>query len=142
MGFNVRRVFHLVFEDPALLGLEVRAHSVSMDTFLRITKLANDAKKMASGDDGAVDMTVVAELFSLVGEALVSWNAEADDRAIPANAEGLGAMDIDIALTLIKAWMDAIGGVSGPLGRTSSDGAPSEEASIPMETLPLLNLVN
>lgn len=133
MGFNVRKVYRLVFADPDYDGFEVRAHSVSVDTFLRITQLANDSK---DDDPGHL------ELFALVGAALVSWNAEDDDGPIPATAEGFRRLDIDLAFTLIRTWMDAIGGVVGPLGTTSSAGAPSEEASIPMETLLSSSLSN
>lgn len=126
-----RKVYKLVFEDPSMGGLEVRATGVSLGTLTDLVKLAEQAKDRTSAEA----LAAFGELVDGFGKALRSWNLEDDDGPVPATVDGLVAQDADFAMEIILAWMEAIAGVSGPLVRRSSGGGPSPEASIPMEVL-------
>ena len=68
--------------------------------------------------------------------ALVSWNLEDEDgEPIPADLAGVLSNDFDLNLELIGAWLDAASGAATPLGRPSTSGSPSLEASLPMDPL-------
>jgi hypothetical protein len=119
MGYQ-RKVYRLVFDDPEMDGLEVRAKSVSLGAM----------RKAADSDDEFLMM----ELFA---KALVSWNLEDDGEPVPATLEGLEDQDPEFVTAIITAWTGTISGVpdASPLGGGSDSGRRSLEASIPMETL-------
>lgn len=129
MGFRIQRtVYRLVFEDERLRGLTVRAHGTTVGRFLEIVRLSKEAEKHESES--------AEKLFKLFSDSLVSWDAETEDgEPIPANAHGLGMLDMDIALLIIRAWMDAIAGVPAPLDGKSDSGAPFPAELIPMDSL-------
>lgn len=129
MGFRIERTMYtLVFEDPRLAGLTVRAYGTTVGRFLAITRLA----KKAEGHEA----DSAEQLFRMFSESLVSWDAETEDgEPIPATATGLASLDMDIALLIIRAWMDAIAGVPAPLDGKSDSGAPFPAESIPMDAL-------
>lgn len=119
----------LTFDGTELDGLEVLAHSVPVGTIFDIVELAAKADEM-----DAEGVRYMGELFGVFADALVEWNMEEEDGTpIPATLEGIRSLDIGEALALIKAWMQAAAGVSGPLDPGSTDGKPSEVLSLPME---------
>lgn len=134
MGYKVHRnIYKLRFEGAEYEGLEVRAKSVALGQFMDMMKLADlkSKKSLTEEDRAAID-----SLFERFAKVLVSWNLEDDDdKPVPTTKEGLYSLDFEFALLIILAWMDAVAGVSGPLGKPSSNGSPSLEESIPMETL-------
>jgi hypothetical protein len=116
MGFKREpRTYLLVFDDPELEGLEVRARSLSVGEL-------ND------------DETTLLENFA---NALVKWNLEdRDGNPLPATLETLNTYpDIDFINGLARAWIKAVAGVGDELGKDSDSGRPSLEGSIPMESL-------
>jgi hypothetical protein len=117
MGFKHQaKVYRLVFDDPALAGLEVRARSLS------IGELRDDD-------------TSVLEAFA---KALDSWNLEDEGgEPLPPTLETLESYpDIDFINALSAAWLNAVAGVDDELGKGSDSGRPSlEESAIPMEPL-------
>lgn len=138
MGYTRNRVYKLVFTDPEMEGLEVRARSVKLKQMLRMMHLTG--KDQRSTDQ-------VEEMLEIFGKALVSWNLEDDvldddtgeptgaKVPVPANHQGLDEQDFDFVFEIILAWMEAVMSVAGPLGKRLNSGAQSLEASIPMETL-------
>lgn len=137
MGFTRNRTFRLKFEDPSMDGLEVVARSVKLKQVLRLMKLAD--KKERSPEQ-------IEEMLDLFQAGLVSWNVEDDvlgqdgqptgDKVpVPANRAGIDSQEFDFIFEIILAWMDALMGVSSPLGKRLPSGATSLEGSIPMETL-------
>ena len=73
-------------------------------------------------------------LYDAFGSVLVSWNyEEPEGHPVPATVESLRDLEFDLALAIIRAWLDAVAGVSAPLGEPSGDGDRSLEASLPME---------
>jgi hypothetical protein len=141
MGYNPGvRVYKLVFVDRE--GLTVRARSTDTDTFIAMSRLADLAEDADLTDDGAVKE--LEGLFSTFSKHLVSWNIElpvdpGDESKgvypVPATRAGLGKLDLDFVLELVFAWLDAISSVAPPLSKTSSNGPPALEGSMPMEPL-------
>jgi hypothetical protein len=132
MGFTVpRTTFKLKFKDPEYDGLEVIATELSTGElwqWMEDEKVAN-----AGGDTG---MEARRRLLQVLAEAIVSWNAEDDKgQPVPTTVEGLLAQGHRFNNRLMDAWTDALVGISAPLPQPSADGAPSAEASIPMESL-------
>lgn len=128
-----RRVFVLRFEDDDYAGLVVKARSVKLGAFLGVASLVN----LDPGNVSAADVDRFTDLFREFAAALVEWNLEDEDtgQPVPATLEGIQTQDTDFVMPIIKAWFDAIAGVSAPLGRTSSDGPPSAAPPLPMEPL-------
>ena len=123
-----RKVLKLVFDDPEMEGLVVRAGSLSMGELMDLTKLAELRK--APGIEGVNAARGLIEKFSA---ALRMWNLRDEDGVpVPTTAEALLAEDPEFVIGVILAWMDANAGVSGPLARRSSGGEPFPEGSIPM----------
>lgn len=124
------KVYRLVFKDDDMEGLEVRAKSVPLGGFLDLLGLANIRSVRGIDPSKVKD---VDKLFAAFAKALVSWNVEDDDgNPVPANLGGLMSLDMDFVFAVVLAWMDAIAGVPGPLGRPSNGGEPFPEASLPM----------
>lgn len=138
MGFVRNRIFKLVFEDPQMDGLEVRARSVPLRDILDLTKLAGQDLNALPDDER---LAVVEAMLGLFAKALVSWNIEDEDTEggpnvpLPADLDGLKSLEVDFAMEIVAQWMEAIMGVIGPLGRKFSSGVPSLEASLPMDPL-------
>lgn len=145
MGYKRKRtVYRLKFEDPELEGLEVDTTSASLEEFVAITNLSDlsvlgadvheltpETMAMVSGAMERLD-----DLFAAFSKHLVAWNLEDDDdEPVPATYEGVKSQDAEFILELIAAWIEAVGGVSGPKEQRSSGGSPFPEGSLPMETL-------
>lgn len=137
MGFVRNRVYKIVFEAADMDGLEVRAKSVPLGQVLKLTKLAGrDLRAL----DQETQVETIDEMLQMFAAALVSWNVEDEHpdgtrTPVPANFEGLKSQDFDFVMEIVLAWMDALMGVSGPLGKRSPSGDRSLEESLPMETL-------
>ena len=131
MGFvRERRAYRLVFEDD-LAGLEVVAQSVGLGDYFVISELASVKLPLSAADVGKF-----RKLLKAFADVLVSWNLESSlGVPVPATYEGLLTQDPYLIVSVVGAWMDAIAGVSGPLGPPSSDTERFPEESLPMEAL-------
>jgi hypothetical protein len=133
VGYKRSKIFRLVFADEEFEGLEIRAKSVPVGEFLKITELM---ELDDSADFGVEDMEKITDLFQSFATALVSWNLEDDnDKPIPATLEGLHSQDLDFVLEIIKAWMSAVSSVPKSLGKDSVSGVTFPEASLQMDPL-------
>lgn len=131
MGYvRQQKIYKLVFADPDYEGLEVRARSVDIDTFLEIAELADQADQ---------EPAAMRKLLDGFAGVLVDWNLEEPaptktdpgrQRPVPATRAGLGKQDPEFAIAIVLAWMDAVGDISAPK-LPSSNGGPLLE-SIPM----------
>lgn len=143
MGYKPKKkVYKLIFEDPELNGLEVKATSTPLGSFLdSMTDLTTKEEKPSDKLEARVAMasaTVGAfeKQLAEFANCLVEWNLEFDDGTpVPATVEGLRTQDIDFVKDILTAWQEAISGVSGPLDDSSTSGESSLVASLPMETL-------
>ena len=116
MGFRREpKTFLLVFDDPDLAGLEVRARSLS------IGELEDD------------DLQV----YESFAAALVSWNLEDEDgNSLPATLETVRSYpDVGFMNALASAWIKAVTGVDDDLGKDSDSGRRYLEESLTMEPL-------
>lgn len=129
MGFRREaKVYNLKFADGEFSGLQVKTRSMSLGGFVELIELV---------DGGALSRDNVNEIFTRFAGVLISWNVEDPETGapVPPTVEGLYTQELDLVQTVIEAWRDAVQGVSGPLGTSSSDGEPSLAESIPMDTL-------
>lgn len=124
MGFKYGKRYRLTFDDPDLEGLQVMCRGASVEDLTAIEA----ASKLPMGE--AV-MTMIDRFVA----AVVSWNIENDEAPLLPTREALLAQDADLVMAMVMAWADAVAGVAGPLGQRSTDGEPSQEASLPMEPL-------
>jgi hypothetical protein len=126
-----RKSYKLRFVDDEMAGLVVEARSTNLGAFLDVAEWVD----LDPATAGPEELRKLAALFETFAASLDSWNLEDDHgQPVPATLAGLRAQDVDFALAIIRAWFEAIGGVPGPLGASSSDGGRSLEGSIPMAT--------
>lgn len=127
-----RRVYRLRFADEDLAGLVVSARSAPVRQFIGLARLA----EMQDGSAKPEDMEKVDELLRGFADCLIDWNLQDEDgMPVPATLDGIYSQDVDFVLQIVFAWIEAIAGVSVPLGQPSSDGGRSVAPSIPMEAL-------
>lgn len=133
MGFKAKAtILKLKFVDEEYEGLEIRAKSPSMGSFLEIAEIAD----VDVGSADAEEVAAVLKLFEHFIGSVVDWNLEDDDGVpIPKTVDGLKTLDIDFVMDIVGAWMDGVKGLSPGLPQPSGSGPPSPEASIPMEAL-------
>jgi hypothetical protein len=139
MGFKrEKKVFNLVWpEGDENHGFEVRATSLPLGDFLKIANMAKFVKEENA------DTEQISELFQMFTYALVEWNLEEDQLVdgemktvpVPADIDGLYSQDLDFVMQIISAWVGAIGSANEELGKGSTSGDTSLEASIPTEAL-------
>jgi hypothetical protein len=127
MGYRREpRIINLRFEDTEYDGLVVRARSVSTGEFFAFQDLAEHADRRS---DSARD------LIALFATVVIDWNLEdpVTGEPMPVSDQVLLDQDLDFVMDLVITWMDAVAGVTRPLGRASTGGRSSPEASLPME---------
>lgn len=130
MGFEAR-TYKLVFEDPGLAGLEVRARGITIDEMVRLQYLLG-----LGGQLLAVERADERdELYQVLASGLLGWNLEQDGTPVPCAVERLRAQEWPLIVEVARAWLEAARGVPAPLGPSSNGGQPSEEVSLPMEVL-------
>jgi hypothetical protein len=140
MGYKREKVYRLVFEDPDLKGLEVKARSVAVGKLLQISELKELRNSGELDGDG---IAKTRDLLKIFADALVSWNLEVDitvngeviTQPVPATLDGLLEQDLDFVLQIIEAWMEAVTSVSKSLGKASPSGVTFPEGSLPMAPL-------
>lgn len=127
MGFVLDAIHKLVFEEYA-----------DEDG----TELEVMVKPLTYGEWAALDSgnLTVEDAVQLFEEHLVSWNLENRDGGgdvvpVPADGGGIRSQDAMFIKGLVDRWARKIVDVNRPLGRRSTSGSPSLEASIPMEPL-------
>jgi hypothetical protein len=119
--------YRIIFEDGDYAGLEVAMRGLTVDEMLDMSGAADAVKAQANPDT----LNVFVDRFAA---ALISWNmVDEDDNPIPATREAVGEGDLDELMAITEAWMDRMTAVSPALKAGSTDGMPSEVASIPME---------
>jgi hypothetical protein len=131
---RARKVYRLIFADPDMEGLEVRAKSSTMGEYLAITRLLFQLRRNVRVVEE--DLDVMDDLFGRFAKVLTSWNLEDDEsRPVPATKEALLDQEFDFVMAIIDAWIDAVNGVDPDLGKDSTSGEHSPEVDIPMELL-------
>jgi hypothetical protein len=134
MGFEPpRKVFNLVFEDPALAGLQVKMYELPLGDMLDLVETANiDVANFTVADLAAVRHLIVA-----VAENMKSWNVEVPlGTPVEPSVEAVGKQGTSMVMAIIQAWFGAMGEVEAPLGSSSPSSLLPDLSSIPMEALP------
>jgi hypothetical protein len=149
MGYvDEETVYNLTFADGKRQGLKVQATSVSTGELLELMKLAvrvRESKDAAGSQskDAAGSLEVVEQLLAGFAEALVSWNIETkvdgEAQPVPATLAGLKSRKLDLVMEIIEAWIEAVSGTPGELGKDSPNGLQYPEGS-PMTEQQLANL--
>lgn len=158
MGYVRNKTYVLAFTDEEFEGLEVHAKGASIGQvlgLLDLLKLADidDITKVTEQDRRDLDrlFRVFAGCPKLCDwlhedqggnhyvSKIKSWNLQDGDAGcvvdIPPTYEGLMEQDMQFQLALVFAWLDGVVGTPGELGKDSTDGGHSAEASIPMAPL-------
>jgi hypothetical protein len=133
MGFVPKQnTYKLIFADPDMAGLEVKARAGTFGGFLDVATLAD----LNTASLRPQDIKRVTDAFEAFADTLVSWNVETEaGEPVPANIEGMRSQPLDFMLTVLGAWAQAIASVDSPLPRKSNGGDQFPEGSIPMELL-------
>lgn len=116
----------LKFQNEELQGLEVRARSLSMGRLLDVSELKDEFRR-TSGRGALV------EFFKAFEGALEYWNLEDESGPVPQTVDGLLSLDMSLALMIVTTWFDAMASVGDDLGKGSTSGVKTLEASMPME---------
>lgn len=127
MGYKrAKKVYNLVFADPDMEGLEVKARSMPLGDLMAMADTIDNIDKATIGD--------VDGMLAKFAEVLVSWNLEDDDdMPVPTTLDGLKSQDQEFVFAVVVSYINAVTGVSAPLPQTSPGGEPSLAASIPMD---------
>ncbi len=126
MGYRVKfRRFHLVFTDLEMAGCEIMMRSLPVGRFLELARLADSV----SADDAEAVLGIVAG-------GLISWNLEDDeDKPIPADIDGVKALDSSFFKILVTEWMRGMAAVDPTLLNGSSSSGIPPEVSLELESL-------
>lgn len=115
--------------DHPMAGLEVVARSVPLGKLL--FDMGPMLGMLTSLDTASMTVDILAqakEPFQALADAIISWNIEVEDddgnrTPVPADLDGLLSLDMSELQEILTQWMEAVGGVSGPLGNASA-GTP------------------
>lgn len=135
MGFEAPdTVYKLQFADEKLNGLEVRVKAFAFQDVLDNEAILYGGWLYDPDLSAEEKAAKRDELHRLFAGQLVDWNLEKNGQPVPATFEGLRSQEVPLVGTIISAWRDNAIGVAIPLEQPSTDGEPSVEASIPMES--------
>jgi hypothetical protein len=153
MGFELRRVYKLTFDDSTgFEGLEVTCRPPSMRKLLDLDEMVPEAVMaagvaMASGKPVDTDALPESTKAALQGTAemlagqIVSWNITDDGEPVPVSAEVLIDMDPAMFTAIVTAYQQRVvlaAAVAPPLPNGSGNGAAkpaAPPAQIPMTPL-------
>lgn len=130
-GFRPKRkIYKLVFKTQDMAGLEVAMRPVSIESMMKMLKVADAAKS------DSVSADEVGALFRRFSSALEHWNVEDDaGEPVPATYEGVATQDLDFVMAVFEAWFEAVMDVDPTSPGGSPSGGTSPEASLPMAPL-------
>jgi hypothetical protein len=138
-----RRTLTLKFADPDYEGFEVVVRRMSIDdtTLFNEYDLREWEERVRAGNVPKAEFDArMAEMWSRLADAIESWNLEDDAEpanAIPVSVAAIRAEDPDFFWTIVRAWiLGMLIKVDDDTKAPSSDGKPSEELQMPVESLP------
>jgi hypothetical protein len=126
MGFEPpETLYKLIFEDPAMAGLEVTAREPTTGQLLTLTEVG-------SGDPKNAGPAQIKSAFALFAGLLDSWNVERKGVPVPADFSGVLSLSPGFITKIIDALGKAVAGVD-PTSPAGSGGGGTPGTSIPME---------
>jgi len=107
-GFEIKpqRYATLKFEGTEWEGLEVR---VRLDVPLGILM---EVQALSASETEALEMFPI-----FADNALDSWNAEIGGELLPATAEGIKSLPLEVNLLMVRAWIKAVQELGTPLAK-------------------------
>lgn len=138
MGYTPKeKIYRLKFADAEYAGLVVEAGSPTVGRIRHLMRMASvlggaDARDLTPEQARALD-----ELLTGFVEALRAWNVDhpRTREPVPPTLDGIDTLGIDFVLPVVMTWMDTVAGPDVDLKKDSTSGPPSQEVSLPMETL-------
>lgn len=125
MGYEVPEAgATIVLDDPPYAGAEIEVRlDVTPALYFGLQQWTRQATSSATAEGAEAAMRQTAELFAEHG--LIGWNLERGGQAIPANLDGVQSLAMPLLLSIVAAWLQAIGKAARPLPEPSTDGSPS-----------------
>ena len=123
MGIEITNDIELTI--PGYPGVVVHAsRPASLREFIMLRKF----ERLGSLAEDSME-EVDAALVEFGNTFLTSWNVDRHGEPVPANGEGLASLPAMFQFSVLKAWLNGIGGagLSGPLADASPSGEPSPE---------------
>ena len=123
MGIEITNDIELTI--PGYPGVVVHAsRPASLREFIMLRKF----ERLGSLAEDSLE-EIDAALVEFGNTFLTSWNVDRRGEPVPANGEGLASLPAMFQFSVLKAWLNGIGGagLSGPLADASPGGEPSPE---------------
>lgn len=136
-----RTVLNLQFDETELKGLEVNVRALNVGELIEMTE-AGEGKIGPDGkvDVGSVNTDDLKTMFSMLGDALQSWNLEFETEQegiyeqVEPTLKGILTQEVDFIMEIINVWMTAVAGVEPELKDDLSSGGTSLELTrLPMD---------
>jgi hypothetical protein len=127
-----RKVFNLLFEDPALAGLQVKMFELSLGDTLDLVEAADvDVAAFT-----AADVPKIRQLIGAIAGNIKGWNVQIP-LGTPAEPteQVIAKQGTSMIVAIIKAWFAAMGDVDAPLVPGSPPSLP-DLSEIPMQPMP------
>lgn len=112
-------------EDETLHDFVVTFKSLKTQELLDLMEEAGQAQR--DGEEGDIRAAKAAflNMVTRLLKGIVEWNLTEDDdelTPIPVTQETLLDLEPDILFVLVDQWMNAVGGISAPLEKSSTNG--------------------
>ena len=128
-----KKTYVLEWAEGPLAGLEVRVASLPLGKFLEVVP------DLQAVTEGGTELTPevaarFSDLIDALAGALLGWNIEDEDAdgnrvPVPADRDGLLALDQGEIAAILTAWIDAGVKVDAPLGQPSTPGGGEASGS-------------
>lgn len=134
MGFTPpRTVYRLDFEGTDLDGLEMRMRGGKLASAFASAGLVGIDESNAT----AADVQLMLSQYQELADHIIEWNCEDEaGNPVPADIEGLKALELRYVRIIAEAWQRAQVNVPGPLPQHSSSGRLPDVPSVPMAPIP------
>lgn len=125
--------YTVTYDEPNMRGLVAHFEEVPVGDALDLDVL----RFGAPSETPAERKERLTDLYGIVAGVLAGWNLlhPKTGQPVPPTVAGLMSLKQDFVNDVIAGYINALRGVSAPLGDGSTSGDPSLEASIPMEAL-------
>lgn len=124
MGFRPSRRYKLVFDGhPELEGFEVLTSTASIGELMDLTGKSDREVTTGLTLPGLAPESAIRVFASHILE----WNLEDEqEQPVQPSYEAVIGLEVGTVTAMVKAWLEAVSGVSPSLGKESGSGATSE----------------
>ena len=137
MGFTLpKTIYVLDFEGTELEGAEVKMSGSKLGAAFEAVGAAH-LVGIEYGEATVEDVKAALSQYEELAKYLISWNlTDEDGNAVPANLEGLKALEVRHVNMITAAWQRAQVDVPHPVPSASSPGPLPDLPMIPMSGIP------